>query len=190
MTKEEASIYLALPDAEDVADAIEACLFQSKQELIQKADQVLLFAAKEKKFHLLQEAGLTLGFVFPTNLSIDIAALDFDSMESAFQSFHQVRSNILRQLNQTASFHGLIAIQQALFRNHQEWTKYWRQVRLPLIETEVKISSVIDPMRFLQWILHLKEQGITRLSELQESQIPSDIQHEICRLQKLHERFQ
>jgi hypothetical protein len=49
VTSTEAANYLGLSNYEDLDEAIEEQLFQCRQEIIQKADQVLLFPAKEKR---------------------------------------------------------------------------------------------------------------------------------------------
>ena len=48
MTKSEAVIHLSLAEDDDLDDCIEMALFKAKQELIQKADNVFIFPAKEK----------------------------------------------------------------------------------------------------------------------------------------------
>ena len=189
MTVEEASIHLALSNTEDLHDAIESNLFLAKQELIQKADQVLLFVAKEKKWKLLQEAGRTLGFTFPSDSPIEVSELSTHSLEDAFQSFHQQRASILSKLNQVNSFHGIIAVQQALFVNYLHWLGFWKDANTTMEKGAIKLSSVIDSMRFLQWLLSLKEQGVIHLPQLKEALIPKDIQHELSRLKILHERL-
>ena len=189
MTVEEASIHLALSNTEDLHDAIESSLFQAKQELIQKADQVLLFVAKEKKWQLFQEAGRTLGFTFPSDSPIEVSELSTHSLEDAFQSFHQQRAYILSKLNQVNSFHGIIAVQQALFVNYLHWLGFWKDANTTMEKGAIKLSSVIDSMRFLQWLISLKEQGKTNLSQLKEELIPKDIQHELCRLKILYNRL-
>ena len=189
MTVEEASIHLALSDVEDLHDVIESSIFKAKQELIQKADQVLLFAAKEKKWKLLQEAGRTLGFTFPTDSPVEVSNLRTDSMEAAFQSFHQQRASILSKLNQVNSFHGIIVVQQALLVNYLHWLGFWKDANTTMELGAIKLSSVIDSMRFLQWLISLKEQGKTNLSQLKEELIPKDIQHELCRLKILYKRL-
>lgn len=189
MTVEEASIHLALSNTEDIHDAIESSLFQAKQELIQKADQVLLFVAKEKKWKLLQEAGRTLGFTFPSDSPIEVSAISTETLEDAFQSFHHQRAFILSKLNQVNSFNGIIAVQQALLVNYLHWLGFWKDANTTIDLGAVKLSSVIDSMRFLQWLLTLKEKGTTHLPQLKVELIPKDIQHELCRLKILHERL-
>ena len=54
MTTAEAANHLGLSNYEDLDEAVEMNLFQCRQELIQKADQVLLFPSKEKRLKLLQ----------------------------------------------------------------------------------------------------------------------------------------
>ena len=166
MTVEEASIHLALSNTEDLHDAIESSLFQAKQELIQKADQVLLFVAKEKKWQLFQEAGRTLGFTFPSDSPFEVSTVSTHSLEDAFQSFHQ-----------------------ALFVNYLHWLGFWKDANTTMEKGAIKLSSVIDSMRFLQWLLSLKEQGVIHLPQLKEALIPKDIQHELSRLKILHERL-
>lgn len=189
MTNEEASIYLGLTNFEDLDDAIESGLFTAKQELIQKADHILLFAAKEKKWKVLQEASEKLGYVFSNEVQIHVHELPKDTMEMVFHSFHQQRANILSQLNQIHSFHGIIHVQNALFDNYRNWLNFWMAFPLDSNLEEIKLSSVIDAMRFLQWILSLKDQGISQFSQVKESIIPDDIQHEIYRLRNLQERL-
>lgn len=189
MTREEASIHLVLSNFEDLDDAIESSLFATKQELIQKADNILLFSAKEKKCKTLQEASEKLGFIFPSEEQIQVHELPKDGMEAVFHSFHQQRAHILRQLNQVKSFDGIIRVQHALLDNYRNWLNYWMASPLDLALEDIKLSSVIDSMRFLQWILRIKEQGIYQVHQLNETTIPNDIQHEICRLRKLHERL-
>jgi hypothetical protein len=87
------------------------------------------------------------------------------------------------------SFHGIIAVQQALLVNYLHWLGFWKEANTTMEQGAVKLSSVIDSMRFLQWLLSLKEQEIIHLHQLKEGLIPKDIQHELCRLKILHERL-
>jgi len=189
VTTAEAANHLGLSNYEDLDEAVELNLFQCRQELIQKADQVLLFVAKEKKWKLLQEAGRTLGFTFPSDSLIEVSGLSTHSLEDAFQSFHQQRASILSRLNQVNSFHGIIAVQKALLVNYLHWLGFWKHAKTTIDLVDVKLSSVIDSMYFLQWLLSLKEQGVIHLHQLKEELIPKEIQHELCRLKILNERL-
>ena len=189
MTNEEASIHLTLSDYEDLKEAIEFSLFAAKQELIQKADHVLLFSSKEKKWKILQEAAVKLGYEFPDERGIQVNELEKDTMEMVFHSFHQQRSQILNQLNQLTSFHGVIQIQYALLENYRKWIDYWMNANVHLNLEDIKLSSVLDAMRLLQWILSMKEKGICQVNHLNEISIPDDILHEIIRLKKLYSRL-
>ena len=189
MTPAEASIHLALSNAGDIHDAIENNLFQAKQELIQKADHILLFASKEKKWKTLQEAGETLGYTFPEDNNIPVLEWKTDTMEDNFHSFHQQRSQCLQKLNAVSSFNGIIEVQKALLSNYMKWLDYWQKTPLIFEMEDVKLSSSLDPMLLLQWILSLKTQAIQHATEIQLTLVPKDIMHELTRLKLLYERM-
>ncbi len=181
MTTAEAHIHLGILASEDLHECVENALFQAKQELIQKADQILLFPAKERKWRTLQLAAETLGYTFTKESSITTSQLDHSTLEKAFQSFHHQRSNLLKRLNNIQSFEGLILIQHALLTNFQEWMMCWNNIEFEHVNSDVKLSTQIDAMSFLQWILSLKEKGVVHLEQLMGVDIPQDIKEEFLR---------
>lgn len=182
MTHAEAVALFGFSSIEDVADSIEMALFKAKQELILKADQILLFPAKEKKWKLLQEAALFLGHASGDEVHLQVAVLDTETIENAFNSFQYNRSFLLKQLSHIHSFEGLNTIQQALHENYLQWAKFWT-IELTVSENEdVKKSNILDSMRFLQWIIEIKNKGIEQLDLLDKGTIPADVLHEIRRL--------
>ena len=87
------------------------------------------------------------------------------------------------------SFSGLIKIQQSIASNYQDWALFWN---LPFFEDsmeDVKRTSIIDSMRFLQWILELKTKGIEQTHLLKGLTLPSDVKHEIYRLKIVLDMF-
>ena len=189
MTKSEAVIHLSLAADDDLDDCIEMSLFKAKQELIQKADNVFIFPAKEKRLTLLQEASVALGYSFPEEVDLHILPLSTETIEIAFHSFQRNRALLLGQLNHVKSFSGLIKIQQSIASNYQDWALSWD---LPFFEDsmeEVKRTSIIDSMRFLQWILELKDQGIEHTHLLKDLAIPADVKHEMYRLKIVLDMF-
>jgi hypothetical protein len=54
---------------------------------------------------------------------------------------------------------------------------------------EVKLSEIVDSMRFLQVINQWKEQGLEEIHQLGSADIPMDIQLEILRLQQVSEKL-
>jgi hypothetical protein len=54
---------------------------------------------------------------------------------------------------------------------------------------DVKLSSSLDHMVLLQWILSLKTQAIQHAAEIQLTLVPKDIMHELARLKLLYERM-
>ena len=185
MTTAEAANHLGLSNYEDLDEAVEMNLFQSRQELIQKADQVLLFPSKEKRLKLLQLAAETLGYTFEQALNTD-EIVEGQSMliEERFQHFQSNRSRLLKVAGNVHSFLGLVDIQQQLGRNYQLWASFWNDLNT-LHPQELKLSSVLDSMRFLQVIHEWNKQGIEEIRQLDSTNIPIDIQVEILRLQKV-----
>ena len=185
MTTAEAANHLGLSNYEDLDEAVEMNLFQCRQELIQKADQVLLFPAKEKRLKLLQLAAETLGYTFNQALdSQEILETQSSFIEERFQQFQSNRSRLLKEAGQVHSFLDLVLIQQQLKRNYQIWASFWNDLRT-LNSQEVKLSTILDSMRFLQVIQDWKEKGIEEIQQLDSTNIPSDIQVEILRLQQV-----
>jgi hypothetical protein len=185
VTLAEAANHLGLSHYEDLDEAVEMNLFQCRQELIQKADQVLLFPAKEKRLKLLQLAAETLGFTFDQALeSQGILEIPSTLIEERFQYFQANRSRLLKEVGQIASFLGLVLIQQQLNRNYLIWASFWNDLRT-LNSQEVKLSTILDSMRFLQVIQDWKEKRIEEIQQLDSTNIPSDIQVEILRLQQV-----
>lgn len=182
MTKSEAVIHLSLTTDDDLDDCIEMALFKAKQDLIQKADHVFLFPTKEKRLALLQEASITLGYSFSEENEIDISPIATETIETAFHSFQRNRALLLGQLNHVKSFSGLIKIQQSIASNYRNWALFWDMQFLADAKEEVKRTSIIDSMRFLQWILELKTKGIEQTHLLKDLTIPDDVKHEIYRL--------
>lgn len=185
MTPAEAANHLGLSNYEDLDDAVEMNLFQCKQELIQKADHVLLFPAKEKRLKLLQAASETLGFTFePIVHNEEIAENKSNRIEEHFHCFQFNRSRLLKEAGQVKSFLELVHVQEQLKRNYRFWCEIWNDIKSIDLQ-EVKLSELIDSMRFLQVIHQWKEQGLEELNQLDSTKIPMDIQVEILRLQKV-----
>jgi hypothetical protein len=189
VTPAEAANHLGLSNYEDLEEAVEMNLFQCQQELIQKADQVLLFPAKEKRLQLFQRASETLGYTFNSDiLSIGISESQTNLIEEHFHCFQANRSRLLKELTQAQSFHGLIHVQEQLKRNYHLWALYWRNIQSINLQ-EVKLSEIVDSMRFLQVINRWKEQGLVEIQQLDFREIPLDIQVEISRLQQVSIRL-
>jgi hypothetical protein len=185
VTTAEAANHLGLSNYEDLDEAVEMNLFQCRQELIQKSDQVLLFPAKEKRLKLLQLAAETLGYTFEQALNTD-EIVEGQSMliEERFQHFQAYRSRLLKEVGNVTSFLGLVNIQQQLSRNYQHWASFWSGLRT-LNSQEVKLSTILDSMRFIQVIQDWKEKGMEEIQQLDSTNIPVDIQVEILRLQQV-----
>lgn len=189
MTKSEAVIHLSLTADDDLDDCIEMSLFKAKQQLIQKADNVFVFPAKEKRLTLLQEASIALGYSFPEEVDLHILPLSTETIETAFHSFQRNRAMLLGRLNRVNSFAGLIAIQQSIESNYRDWALFWDLEFLDDPLEDVKRTSILDSMRFLQWILELKDQGIEHTHLLKDLAIPADVKHEIYRLKIVLDMF-
>ena len=186
MTPAEAANHLGLSNYEYLDEAVEMNLFQCRQELIQKADHVLLFPAKEKRFKLLQLAAESLGYSFEQALSTEeIVEGQSTLIEERFQHFQANRSRLLMEVGKATSFHALTHIQEQLCRNYQLWASFWKELNT-LPPQELKLSTVLDSMRFLQVIHEWKKQGWTETSDLNPTNIPIDIQVEILRLQQVY----
>lgn len=185
MTPAEAANHLGLSNYEDLDEAIEMNLFQCRQELIQKADHVLLFPSKEKRLKLLQIAAETLGFTFGQTLGRpEFLENQSTLIEERFQHFQANRSLLLKEAGQVSSFLGLVHIQQQLSRNYQRWAGFWNDLTT-LNSPEIKLSLVLDSMRFLQVIKTWNKQGLHEIQQLDSTNIPVDIQVEILRLQQV-----
>ena len=61
---------------------------------------------------------------------------------------------------------------------------FWNDMKSLSLQ-EVKLSELVDSMRFLQVIHQWKEQGMEELHQLDSTKIPMDIQVEILRLQQI-----
>lgn len=182
MTTAEAANHLGLTHYEDLFDAVEMNVFQCKQELIQKADQILLFPSKEKRLQLLQTAAETLGFTFENEAIPTLPlALSSNNIEAHFHQFQANRSLLLSAVGNVESFRGLIDIQGQLMVNYQHWTGFWKNVDIKE-QGELKLSNILDSMRFLQVIQTWKKQGVLEREHVQIDLIPEDVQHEIQRL--------
>jgi hypothetical protein len=185
VTPAEAANHLGLSNYEDLDEAVEMNLFQCRQELIQKSDQVLLFPAKEKRLKLLQLAAETLGYTFNQALdSQEILETQSSFIEERFQHFQANRSRLLKEAGQVHSFLDLVLIQKQLNRNYQIWASFWKDLNT-LYPQELKLSSVLDSMRFLQVIHEWNKLGMEEIQQLDSTNIPSDIQVEILRLQQV-----
>lgn len=189
MTKSEAVIHLSLTTDDDLDDCIEMALFKAKQELIQKADNVFIFPGKEKRLSILQEASIALGYSFPEEVNIQLLPITTDTIETAFHSFQRNRAMLLGQLNRVNSFAGLIAIQQSIESNYRDWALFWDLEFLDDALEEIKRTSILDSMRFLQWILELKDRGVEQTHLLKDLTIPADVKHEIYRLKIVLEKL-
>jgi hypothetical protein len=189
VTSAEAANHLGLSNYEDLDEAVEMNLFQCRQDLIQKADHVLLFPAKEKRLKLLQQASETLGYTFELEMSgYDMIECQSERMEEHFHCFQANRSRLLKEAAQVCSFLGLVHVQEQLKRNYQLWAMFWGNMKSIDLQ-EVKLSEIVDSMRFLQVINQWKEQGIEELQQLESSVIPMEIQLEILRLQQVYTKL-
>jgi hypothetical protein len=189
VTPAEAANHLGLSNYEDLDEAVEMNLFQCRQELIQKADHVLLFPAKEKRLKLLQIASETLGFVFEQIVySKELDGSHSNRIEDQFHCFQANRSRLLKEAGQVNSFLGLVHVQEQLKRNYQVWSLFWNDMK-SINPQEVKLSEIVDSMRFLQVINQWKEQGLEEIHQLGSADIPMDIQLEILRLQQVSEKL-
>lgn len=185
MTPSEASNYLGISIRDDLDEAIELRLFESKQELIQKVDQVLLFSSREKKWKLLSEACIILGHRQNSMAQIEeISVIAAENIKERFHQFLTNRSKLLNQLNRISSFHELVSLQKQFEKNYIQWAEFWKDFYVEY-EQDIAFSKLIDPMYFIQVIQLWENQGVSELHQLNEIEIPDEIKHEIRRLQAL-----
>jgi hypothetical protein len=173
---------------EEALEAFEWTLFQIKKELREKAHVPKLIDVRIKKLQLLKSTE----DLFQPSKAIKKTTfqVSFECIQPLddFLKFEEKKSNLLQQLDISQSINQVIWVAEDLKNLQLAWAKCWENFsKQNLEEGELKISVQPDSMQLYSEFKELANQKITTYKEFESVQLPSNIQREIKRLQKLSE---
>ena len=189
MIKQEASIFLGIEDFESFEEALEFRLFELKQQLISKPCIPQLLQARLSKLKQLKEACRALEFeIKSTTIELKINELNIYSLIDCFNSFQKNKNIILARLFSNLTIDLMEISINLLLENLKVWSKLWPKI--PILEDEkILLSKELESMEFYQVLKELKQVNVLNFNDLDFTQLPENLNHEIKRLNLISECF-
>ena len=189
MTKQEASIFLGIEDFESFEEALEFQLFELKQQLISKPCIPQLLQARLSKLKQLKEACRALEFeIKSTTIELKIKELNIYSLIDCFNSFQKNKNFILARLSSNLTIDLMEISINLLLENLKVWSKLWPKITISEDE-KILLSKELESMEFYQVLKELKQVNVLNFKDLDFTQLPEDLNHEIKRLNLISEYF-
>ena len=189
MTKQEASIFLGIEDFESCEEALEFQLFDLKQQLISKPCIPQLLKARLTKLKQLKEACRALEFeIESTTIELKINKLEFSSLTDCFNSFLKNKNIILTRLSSNLTIDLMEISINLLIENLKVWSKLWPKITISEDE-KIVLSKELESMEFYQVLKELKQVNVLNFKDLDFTQLPESLNHEIKRLNLISEYF-
>jgi len=189
VTKQEASIFIGIEDFETCEEALEFRLFELKQQLISKPCIPQLLQARLSKLKQLKEACRALEFeIKSTTIELKINELNIYSLIDCFNSFQKNKNIILARLSSNLTIDLMEISINLLLENLKVWSKLWPKI--PILEDEkILLSKELESMEFHQVLKELKQVNVLNFNDLDFTQLPEILNHEIKRLNLICECF-
>lgn len=188
MTTAEACVFLGIEHPDEAEDAFEHAVFTIRQQLIVGPALLKTTESRCKRLRSLQQAYATLTGEESVAEREELQPVRFpDTLPDLFTTYHQHKSELLRQLASTMKVERIVFLANALvslermlvtpFTRFSDWG-----------DTEVTIGKEADPMRVLKLIREQVELGRKSVAELYENKnnLPSELVIVLKRLSLLH----
>lgn len=189
MTKQEASIFLGIEDFESFEEALEFRLFELKQQLISKPCIPQLLQARLSKLKQLKEACRALEFeIESTTIELKINELNIYSLTDCFNSFLKNKNIILTRISSNLTIDLMEISINLLLENLKVWSKLWPKITI-LEDEKIVLSKELESMEFYQVLKELKQINVLNFKDLDFTQLPENLNHEIKRLNIISEYF-
>jgi hypothetical protein len=189
VTKQEASIFLGIEDFESFEEALEFRLFELKQQLISKPCIPQLLQARLSKLKQLKEACRALEFeIESTTIELKINELNIYSLTDCFNSFLKNKNIILTRISSNLTIDLMEISINLLLENLKVWSKLWPKITI-LEDEKIVLSKELESMEFYQVLKELKQINVLNFKDLDFTQLPENLNHEIKRLNIISEYF-
>lgn len=185
MTQNEALSFLGIDEISMSKDAIEAALFDLKNQLFSSSHLPQLLDAKRNKLLKLKEVAEVLNLLFSQQLSdIQIQNNDSPAIMESFEIYQKNESIIKQKIILSNDINVLLTCIDSLLENLKMWCYKWSKIKFVQI-SDVKISIALDNMEMLQCIKELNQKEIIFFDQLNESILQNKLKIEISRLIQL-----
>jgi len=185
MTQNEALSFLGIDEISMSKDAIEAALFDLKNQLFSSSHLPQLLDAKRNKLLKLKEVAEVLNLLFSQQLSdIQIQNNDSPAIMESFEIYQKNESIIKQKIILSNDINVLLTCIDLLLENLKTWCFKWSKIKFVQI-SDVKISIALDNMEMLQCIKELNQKEIIFFDQLNESILQNKLKIEISRLIQL-----
>ncbi len=185
MTQNEALSFLGIDEISMSKDAIEAALFDLKNQLFSSSHLPQLLDAKRNKLLKLKEVAEVLNLLFSQQLSdIQIQNNDSPAIMESFEIYQKNESIIKQKIILSNDINVLLTCIDLLLENLKTWCFKWSKINFEQV-LDVKISIALDDMEMLQCIKELNQKEIIFFDQLNESILQNKLKIEISRLIQL-----
>jgi hypothetical protein len=185
----EAETLLRLDEFDSAEEALEQQLFDLHQQLISKPIIPQLLQARKVKLQQLIEICLVLSIETNQNFNLfKINELDSINLIQSFNDYQKNKSLILSQLALDLTIQTLDAALDALLLNLKNWSKLWPLITI-LEDEKILLSKELESMEFYQVLKELKQANVLNFKDLDFTQLPMNLIHEIKRLNLINAYF-
>ena len=189
MSIKEAETLLRLDEFDSAEEALEQQLFDLHQQLISKPIIPQLLQARKVKLQQLTEICHVLSI--ETNRifnSFKINELDSFNLIQSFNDYQKNKSLILSQLARDLTIQTLDAALDTLLLNLKKWSKLWPLITI-LEDEKILLSKELESMEFYQVLKELKQANVLNFKDLDFTQLPVNLIHEIKRMNLINTYF-
>jgi hypothetical protein len=185
MTQNEALSFLGIDEISASKDAIDAALFELKNQLFSSSHLPQLLDAKRNKLVKLKEVAEVLNQLFSQQpLDIQIQNNDTTAIMESFNIYQKNESIIKQKIILSNDINVLLTCIDLFLENLKTWCYKWSKINFEQI-SDVKISIALDSMEMLQCIKELNQNEIIFFDQLNESILQNKLKIEISRLIQL-----
>jgi hypothetical protein len=185
----EAETLLRLDEFDSAEEALEQQLFDLHQQLISKPIIPHLLQARKVKLQQLIEICRVLSVETNQKFnSFKINELDLVNLIQSFNDYQKNKSLILSQLAHDLTIQTLDAALDALLLNLKNWSKLWPKLEISSDE-KILLSKELESMEFYQALKELKQANVLNFKDLDFTQLPMNLIHEIKRLNLINTYF-
>ncbi len=189
MSIKEAETLLRLDEFDSAEEALEQQLFDLHQQLISKPIIPQLLQARKVKLQQLIEISRVLSIETNQEFnSFKINELDSINLIQSFNDYQKNKSLILSQLARDLTIQTLDAALDTLLLNLKNWSKLWPTISI-LEDEKILLSKELESMEFFQVLKELKQANVLNFKDLNFTQIPLNLRHEIKRLNLINAYF-
>ncbi len=189
MSIKEAETLLRLDEFDSAEEALEQQLFDLHQQLISKPIIPHLLQARKVKLQQLIEICRVLSVETNQKFnSFKINELDLVNLIQSFNDYQKNKSLILSQLAHDLTIQTLDAALDALLLNLKNWSKLWPKLEISSDE-KILLSKELESMEFYQALKELKQANVLNFKDLDFTQLPMNLIHEIKRLNLINTYF-